>query len=289
MSILDAPLLAAGRPIPSRRITSRLASLGMYDLPSTASSLDDLWHDCAARLRAKRLDDVPATLTRHCPLEAVWRDPNLLVGQTCGYPLVKHLAGRVRVVASPVYDVPGCEGAWHSSFVVVPASSRCVDLRSLKGSRAVINSPDSNTGMNLFRAAIAPVAQGARFFADVAVTGGHAASLAAVASEKADVAAIDCVSFWLMSRERPYLTGGVRILAKTPPSPSLPLVTSAKTSDEELALLRDALAESARSFELAAARRVLGLTGFSVLPVEAYTVLSKYERDATALDYPLLV
>ena len=50
--------------------------------------------------------------------------------------------------------------------------------------------------MNLFRAAIAPLAGGRPFFSEVIVTGSHAASLEAVADGNAPgLAAIDCVTF----------------------------------------------------------------------------------------------
>jgi ABC-type phosphate/phosphonate transport system substrate-binding protein len=260
----------------------------MYDLPSTSAALDALWAGFATRLRTAGIGGVPATLTRHSPIEAVWRDRDLLVAQTCGYPLLKYLAGKVRVVATPIYDVPGCDDARHCSFVVVSAGSRHAGLGSLRGGRAAVNAPDSNTGMNLFRAVIAPLAEGGCFFAEVAITGAHAASLAAVASGRADVAAIDCVSFWLLSRERPELADRVRILARTPPSPCLPLVTSSRTGDDELAVLRETLATTAESPDLAGSLRALGIAGFRVLPDDAYAVIARYERDAAALGYPLL-
>jgi ABC-type phosphate/phosphonate transport system substrate-binding protein len=267
---------------------TRIASLGMYDLPGTAAALDALWADVAARLRTKGIHDVPDALTRHRQLEGIWRDPNLLLGQTCGYPLRRYLARDVRVVGTPVYDLPGCEGPYHCSFIIVPVGSPHDDLWSLRGSRAAVNGPDSNTGMNLFRAVIAPLADGRPFFAGVALTGAHSGSLSAVASGKADVAAIDCVSFWLISRERPDLADKVRILAATPSSPGLPLVTSSQTSDEDLTTLRGVLDDAARAPGLLGARRKLGVVGFRVLADDAYDIISKYERDAAALGYPLL-
>src|SRR5665811_293725 len=103
------------------------------------------------------------------------------------------------------YGFEGCEGAKHCSFLIVRRGEAERGLAGFRGARAAINARDSNTGMNLFRAAIAPLAKGHPFFSDVVVTGAHALSFAAVAEGTADIAAIDCVSFGLLRRGRAEL------------------------------------------------------------------------------------
>ena len=76
-------------------------------------------------------------------------------------------------------------------------------LNEFRGAAAALNAHDSNTGINLFRATIAPIAGGAAFFSSIVVTGSHEASVAAVAKGEADLASIDCVSFALLGRGRP--------------------------------------------------------------------------------------
>ena len=99
-------------------------------------------------------------------------------------------------------------------------------LSEFRGASAALNACDSNTGMNLFRAAIAPVAGGAPFFRAVVVTGSHEASMAAVAEGLADLASIDCVTFALLERGRPDLIGRVAIVAESALSPGLPFIAS---------------------------------------------------------------
>ena len=48
-------------------------------------------------------------------------------------------------------------------------------LEAFRGGVAALNAWDSNSGMNLFRAAIAPLAGGTPFFGAVVATGSHAA------------------------------------------------------------------------------------------------------------------
>ncbi len=111
------------------------------------------------------------------------------------------------------------------------SSGRAADprrsLEAFRGAVAAVNGWDSNTGMNLFRATIAPVAGRAPFFASVVVTGSHLASLEAVADGRADLAAIDCVTYGLLKRLRPGLIDRTAIVAESPLSPGLPFIAAA--------------------------------------------------------------
>jgi hypothetical protein len=138
---------------------TRAASLGMYELPWLIEATDALWAELRPALRAANVAGVPDALDRSRPLAALWRDPALLLGQACGYPLVTELAGAVQVVATPVYAFPGCAGPMHRSFVLVRADDPAPSLAALRGRRCALNGRDSNTGMNLLRALVAPLAQ----------------------------------------------------------------------------------------------------------------------------------
>jgi ABC-type phosphate/phosphonate transport system substrate-binding protein len=260
------------------------ASLPMYDFPWTASALDAVWAAMAERLRAEGID-APGELARGVELEAMWRDPGLILGQTCGYPYWRGLRDVVRVVATPVYAFEGCEGPRHCSFLVGRRDDPRAELADFRGARAAINARDSNTGMNLFRAAVAPLAGGHPFFAEVVAGGAHARSLEAVASGAADVAAIDCVSFALLARERPELVGSVKILARTPESPGLPLITSPAT---DLPALRRALFATLEDPALKADLAVLGWVGAEILDFSVYARVAELEQAAIALGYPEL-
>ena len=98
-----------------------------------------------------------------------------------------------------------------------------VALAGLRGRRCVINELDSNSGMNLLRAAVAPLAEGGRFFGSVVVSGSHLRSVEMVASGEADVASIDCVSFAHFQRLYPSLVSGVRVLTLDGFEPQLAL------------------------------------------------------------------
>jgi ABC-type phosphate/phosphonate transport system substrate-binding protein len=266
----------------------RIAALPMYDLPELEAANDALWAAIAECLVADGVDGVPGRLSRGAPLEAIWTDPELLLAQTCGYPLITSLKRRVQVVATPRYSAQGCDGAFYRSAVVVRADDPAQHLADLRGRRAAVNDLASNSGMNLLRAEIAPLAQGAAVFAAVTITGAHALSLEAVAGGEADVAAIDCVSWAHLLRLRPRATQGLRVLAWTMAAPGLPLITSAATDGAQMAALRRALAAAARDPALAPARAQLQLEGFETLAECAYDAIGALERGAVERGYPIL-
>lgn len=265
-----------------------LASLAMYASPSPVSEATALfWVALGARLRAAGVD-APRALDEEIRYDEAWLRPDLVFGQTCGYPYVQRLRGKVQLVATPVYNLPGCDGPLKCSFIIVKASSPVQSIEELRGARAAINEPGSNSGYNLFRAFVAPHARDGRFFSSVQETGGHLASIDVVSKGEADVASIDCVTFGNTQRFDPQRVAGVRILAETAKGPGLPFITSAATPARQLVILRRALAETIADPELAGVCDTLSLRGISLLGDADYEVLAELDRDAARHGYPLI-
>lgn len=264
----------------------RLASLAMYVTPPpVAAATDALWAFIRDRLVEIGIEDVPTALDKSATYDEAWLQPNLLLSQSCGLPYAKRLRGRAQLVATPVYDLPGCDGPTTRSFIIVHRGSNIASMAELRGLNAAINDRGSNSGSNLLRAAVAPFAREGRFFSSVIETGGHLASIAAVAAGQADVAAIDCVTFGNTKRFDPARLEDVRVLAETEQGPGLPFITGPHTSTEELHALRSVLAEATQSPALATIRGILSLRRFDVLADADYEHLSELERRAAALGY----
>ena len=100
---------------------SRIASLPMYDLAEVRSATDALWRALSRSLRARGVERVPDLVAREPDPCASWLSPLLLLSQTCGFPLTHALKGKVRVVGTPCYTAPGCEGPTYRSLLVVGA------------------------------------------------------------------------------------------------------------------------------------------------------------------------
>jgi ABC-type phosphate/phosphonate transport system substrate-binding protein len=273
----------------ARRIAGRhIAALPMYDFPPLHAATDDFWSAIAARLRAAGVADVPAALTRDMSHVETWRDPRLLFGQACQYPLAKSWHEAVRLVAIPAYAAPGCEGSRYRSAIIVRALDPARRLADLRGRRCAVNERDSNSGSNLLRAAIAPLAAGGRFFSSVELTGGHLMSASSVAAGTADVAAIDCVSYAHMGRLHAQLAARLRILDWTPSSPGLPYVTARAIDPITFSALRSALGDVQSDPALAGVRAELLQSGIDFAVDESYAEVLRLEADALARGYPEL-
>lgn len=264
-----------------------IAVLPMYDFPWTAAANDALWASISTRLAEAGVQS-PTRLTRGGDLAALWRHPQLILGQTCGYPYVTGLKDAVTLIATPEYGFPGCEGASHRSFIIRGARDPRRELGEFRGATAALNAHDSNTGMNLFRAAIASVAGGAPFFRAIVVTGSHEASVEAVAEGRADLASIDCVSFALLRRGRPELIERVAIVAESPLSPGLPFIASVRLGRSTIDAVREALFAALVDPDLAEARAALGIQGARVATPADYDRVIELEREATAAGYARL-
>ena len=216
--------------------------------------------------------------------DTVLRDPALLLGHTCGYPLMTRFAGALEPVAAPVFDADGCDGPFYSSHFIVAADADLDSLAACRGRVVAINAYDSNSGMNVLRHALAALDPGERFFERVELTGGHRASVAAVADGRADLAAIDCVTLALLADAEPGLVARVRVIGSSVRCAGLPFVVPAGTPVDGLAA---ALAAACARLP-ADARRRLRLVGFVPVSRADYASILELEREARDAGYKTL-
>jgi len=266
---------------------ARIASLGMYVDASQEAANDSIWAAIGRVLRDHGVADVPERLHRNRAVQDVWRDPDLLFAQICGFPLVSNPGLGLRVIGVPIYDAPECADGTHRSLIV----TRRGDARRLedyRGRRAAINDRGSNTGMNLLRAAVLPHAREGRFFADVVETGAHRRNIDAILRGEADIAAVDAITYAAALRAEPDLARTVQIIATTVAAATPPFVTARGTDAATAAALQAALAEVIADPGLTEARRALFLTDIVTGDTDRYQPLLALQDDAIAAGYPIL-
>ena len=156
--------------------------------------------------------------------QKVLNDPALWFGQTCGYPLMTSLRDTLTPFSVPVFDIRGCDHTSYSSLLIVPVNSRITTLQQCEGLRAVINTRDSNSGMNVLRHAVADFYRQGTFFSEIKISGSHLKSLTEVANQRADIAAIDCVSYQFIEESWPELAARVRSIGFSAKTCGLPFV-----------------------------------------------------------------
>lgn len=193
----------------------------MYDRAETAHANNAFW----AAIRA-RLGYGPSGLTRNRDLAEIWRDPDLLLSQTCGMPFRTGLHRDVTLVGTPDYGLSGCPPGYYNSVFVVHINNKAAQLSDLEGKTLAYNDPGSHSGW------AAPMTHAHReniSFGRNIATGSHQNSARAVAEGNADIAAIDALT-WHMIKNYDGFAKNLRVLTTTPPTPTLPFIT-AKSRD----------------------------------------------------------
>ena len=240
-----------------------IASLGMYDRPELQPVNDRYWALIRNNLRARGVD-APDALTRgpraYMP---AWQSPDLLLSQTCGLPYATVLHGKVTLVGSPDYGLPGCPPGYYNSAFIARADDPRSTFAEFDGTPIAYNEAISQSGWG------APQNHAARHglhFPAGLGTGAHVDSAAAVADGRADLAALDCLS-WAMIREwDPALAAQLREITRTEPTPATPLITARPALAETLYL---AVSEAIAALS-ATDRAALHLRGLARVPDSAY-------------------
>ena len=240
-----------------------IASLGMYDRAETAAANDRLWGNIRDGLRAEGIK-APETLTRgdHAYWDA-WQSPDLVFSQTCGFPYRAKLHDQVILIGTPDYGLPGCTPGHYNSVFVARHDDPRSTLAEFSGAPFAYNEDLSQSGwaapQNHARA------HGLNFPPSVQ-TGGHRLSALAVADSRADLAAIDALTWEMLNQYEPF-TANLREIARTaPPTPVLPYIT-AKGQDAALYFSVTAGAIAALSPQ---DKATLHLRGLIAIPASAY-------------------
>lgn len=243
----------------------------MYAHPALTGAVAAWWEGLRGHLAVAGLAGVPEALTEPGDLTAHWRDPRLLLSQTCGRPYRHALADAVQIVATPCYAAAGCDGADYRSFLVVRADDGAQSPADLAGRTVAVNAWDSHSGDTALRCMVAAAtAPGEPFFARARVTGSHRASLVAVAASETDCAAVDSVVWAIVGRHEPDIAGALRVIAESDAVPGLPLVSALATPADDMVRLRDGLAAAFADDALADTRRALLLAGIAWTGAEDY-------------------
>lgn len=248
-----------------------IASLMMYARPELSGPNDRYW----ARIRSE-LDQrgikAPETLANDRDMMEVWAAPELVLSQTCGMPYRLWLHDRVQLVGTPDFGLSGCQPGYYNSAIVVRANDERTVLADYAGARLAFNQTHSQSG---FAAAFAHAKAAGFWFSNRVQSHGHVASAQMVASGKADIAAIDGVT-WRLIQKYDASAQNLRVLEYTTPTPGLPYIT-AMTAD----------ADATRAAIIAAIgglseddRAALGLRGLVSIPKEAYLAVPNPPDDA---------
>ncbi|WP_397451775.1 phosphate/phosphite/phosphonate ABC transporter substrate-binding protein [Pseudomonas sp. NA-150] len=263
-------------------MTHGFAELLMYVAPDRVRAANHTWLTRILQLLGANRDDASALA-----LKPLWLSPNLLLSQTCGYPLMTALRGKVRVIGRPDYQLPHSANGNHCSLLLARNEDPRTELAQFYDSHGLINNEDSNSGMNLLRHRIAFLQRDGRFFASVSLTGGHRDSLRWLREGKGDLAAIDSVTYDYLARDASEEVAGLRVIERSALSPTLPYIgpvtLDAAQAERVRLLMNQALNELPEVAATLAIREVMPARE------EDYLVLLDYQREAEHNGLPHIV
>lgn len=255
-----------------------IASLPMYFAPLPA--VEAFWSALAAQLPQEC--QAPAALTWPSDYTAHWLAPDLLLSQTCGYPLTHALAGRVQLVGTLAYAVTGADGIQCRSQLVCRAQDVRQHLADFASSTLAFNSTDSQSGYNALRALLAQTGAPRPFFRHSLATDSHGKSLECVRQGLADMASVDAVTWALWCEAHPDKARSLRVFGQTEAYPGLPLITALATPPAQVQALRAALQQVASDPATAALRAPLRIAGFAATGLQDYQRCLDMEAAAQA-------
>ena len=204
-------------------MTRLVAAFPMYDRPELRPAFDELWSGPRDHLRAAGVEDVPDSLmVLENGLVAFWLRPDLLPGQTCGYPYRHVLQDHVALVGTPDFALDGCGPGLYRSAWIVSGDDPRRSLSDFDGAILACNDQGSQSGH------AAPLVAAERVglrFGVTRLSGAHVASAWMVAGDLADIARLDALSWRHIRRDDPW-AAGLRVLGWTEPTPGLPFITA---------------------------------------------------------------
>ncbi len=239
------------------------AGLGMYPFAPLRAAYDAYWHAIQ-----RRVPWLPADLTWHDDVHSSWRSPDLVVGYTCGWPLVTQLDDQVQVVGTFEFTIPEAAAHRYRSVIVARLDA---PLASFAGAIAAVNGPDSLSGWVSLVTAVHGT--GGAWTGEVRWTGAHRESVRAVQSGLAQVASIDSVSWAHISRLEPELVDGLVVVGNGPEVPCLPVIAARRLTPDAIDDLRAAMAASLAEPAMAVHRDTMLIRSFVPLDLADYVPL----------------
>ncbi|MGB8622547.1 MAG: PhnD/SsuA/transferrin family substrate-binding protein, partial [Paracoccaceae bacterium] len=168
-----------------------IAALPMYDRPENAAAHDRFWALIRDALRDSGVK-APDALTRGMDVWQGWLHPGLVLGQACGLPIRARLHDRVTLIGTADYGLADTPSGHYRSLFVVRADEPDEDIASYADRVFAYNEALSHSGWAAPQ--LAAQAKGFRF-KRIRPTGAHRQSVIDLAEGRADIAAIDAISW----------------------------------------------------------------------------------------------
>lgn len=233
----------------------------MYARPEMAAAHTLYWSLIRKHLTAKGIQ-CPEEINEPDELYTAWQDSNLLLSQTCGMPYRNTLHGKVQIIGTPDFRLAGAPPGYYRSAIVVRREDRDKSLTDFIDSVFAYNSDDSQSG---YGSAWLLCKSHGFWFQNKIATGGHQQSTLAVVNGRADIAAIDGMT-WRLIQTYDTHADKLAVIGWTEPTPGLPYITSINNN---AAAMYDAISTAIDELP-SSTRKQLGIYGLVKINARDY-------------------
>jgi len=200
-----------------------IASLMMYARPELNDAHNRLWENIREQLSSNNINS-PPLLSQNAEPFSVWQHPDLVLSQTCGMPYRNTLYNNVKLIGTPNYNLHECPPGYYRSAIVIHRDDSRTSFSQYKNSILAYNQSSSQSG---YAAIFSHVKDYGFWFQKGLCSGSHLKSAEAVSKGKADIAALDAMT-WHLINQYEDIFNDLKVLDWTAPTPGLPLITALK-------------------------------------------------------------
>jgi len=246
------------------------AQLDWYLFENSAPVFSDLWVFVRSRLAEQGF----AGNSSVCHLDetalSLARTGQLALGQTCGLVYARQ-SGAFACLGSFITADSAVTAGCYRSLIITNRPMSMDELRAHAHKlRAAINEPDSYSGRFALYSAFNSDFTAPPFVAEM-LTGAHAHTLCAVAEGRADIGAIDSLSWHMMHKCWPEMCARVHVAGYGREMPAPPLVcTAADDTGRLAAIVGTALRAAFDNAYISDRLRSIGILGMTQLEEKAY-------------------
>ncbi|MEH7461052.1 phosphate/phosphite/phosphonate ABC transporter substrate-binding protein [Bacillus thuringiensis] len=160
---------------------------------------------------------------------------DIAILSTGAYITYKHVEGLEAIAMQERMGVP-----YYYGYVVVHRQNEISDINDLRGKNVAFTDPTSYSGYIFVRKKLAELSETPEhFFGRYVFTYNHESSLGAVINKVVDAAAVDSLVFERTKRQNPELVKDLKIIAKTEPIGTGPVVVRSNLPDEEKKIIKE--------------------------------------------------
>ena len=198
-----------------------IASFPMYLRAENNVAHAAYWELIREALEARGIP-APDTLDNDARVPETWGRDDLVLGQICGYPFRMGFADKTTLIGVGDYGLAGSGPGEYYSVFIVRADDPRTTVQEFANARFAYNAADSQSGW------VAPTlyatARGFTFTTTIQ-TGAHRHSAMAVAENRADLAALDAIT-WRDIQRWDGFSRRLHTIAHTKPTPGLSFITA---------------------------------------------------------------